>query len=59
VLRKTVRRRLPWRTRIGAGLRYHHTARRRPLVGPTSWAAAARARSTAAPVRRRRAGRHR
>ncbi len=57
VLRKTVRRRLPWRTRIGARLRYHHTKRRRPLVGPTSWAAAARARSTTVPSRRR--GRHR
>jgi len=61
VLRKSVRRRLPWRSRIEAGLRYHHTRRRRVLVGPASWAAAARARSTTPPNRSRlgRSGRHR
>ena len=59
VLRKTVRRRLPLRSRISARLRYHHTKQRKTLVGPTSWAAAARARSAAPPTRRRRAGRHR
>ena len=45
VLSRSVRRRLGWRERIGAGLRYHRTRRTRPTVGPSSWTAAARARS--------------
>lgn len=42
-LRKSVRRRLSWRERVGAGLRYHRVRKPRPLGGPTSWTAAARA----------------
>jgi hypothetical protein len=48
VLSKAVRRRLGWRDRIGAGLRYHRTKRIRPQIGPTSWTAAARAKAVAA-----------
>ncbi|MDT4924630.1 MAG: hypothetical protein QOG01_2343 [Pseudonocardiales bacterium] len=47
VMSRSVRRRLGWRDRIRAGLRYHRTKRIRPQVGPTSWAAAARARAAA------------
>lgn len=47
VLRKSVRRRLNWRERAGAGLRYHRSKRVRPLVGPSSWAAAAKSRAAA------------
>lgn len=42
-LARSVRRLLPWRSRIGASLRYHRSHRERPLVGPASWAAAASA----------------
>jgi hypothetical protein len=51
-LRKLVRRRLPFRSRVVAGLRYHRSPPRKPVIGPTSWAAAARA--TAKKDRRRR-----
>ncbi|MDQ2796437.1 MAG: transglutaminase domain-containing protein [Actinomycetota bacterium] len=43
-LRKSVRRRLTFRERVGAGLRYHHTRKPRPLVGPASWTSVAKAR---------------
>jgi hypothetical protein len=46
VLSKTVRRRLGWRARIGAGLRYNHPRRLKRLTGPASWAAAAKAHAT-------------
>ncbi|MFN2562370.1 MAG: DUF3488 and transglutaminase-like domain-containing protein, partial [Jatrophihabitans sp.] len=63
VLIQSVRRRLGWRDRISAGLRYSRTKRRRPQAGPTSWAAAARARATGANrgkhVRRSRPSRNR
>ncbi|MGI8677296.1 MAG: transglutaminase domain-containing protein [Jatrophihabitans sp.] len=64
VLRKSVRRRLTFRERIGAGVRYHRTRKPRPLVGPSSWAAAAKARGgTTTRARRTRkrgsGGRHR
>ncbi len=49
VLSKSVRRRLGWRDRIGAGLRYNRTKRRAPLAGPASWASAARARAYGQP----------
>jgi hypothetical protein len=45
VLSKSVRRRLGWRDRIGAGLRYNRVKRRKPLIGPSSWTAAAKARA--------------
>jgi hypothetical protein len=47
VMSRSVRRRLGWRERITAGLRYHRVKRIRPQVGPTSWAAGARARTVA------------
>jgi hypothetical protein len=47
VLSKAVRRRLGWRDRIGAGLRYHRNRTARAQVGPTSWSAAAKVRSAA------------
>jgi hypothetical protein len=46
VLSKAVRRRLGWRDRIGARLRYNHAKKRRAPVGPASWAAAAKERAT-------------
>jgi hypothetical protein len=48
VLRKTVRRRLSWRDRLNATLRYHRVPRTRQLPGPASWTAAARSRSQGA-----------
>jgi hypothetical protein len=54
-LRRAVRRRLPLRQRVGARLRYHRPPRLRPMVGPTSWTAAAR---VGAEQARRSAGRH-
>ena len=56
VLRKSVRRRLGWRDRVNATLRYHRVRRIRPLVGPASWAVAAKERASAARTSR---GRHR
>jgi hypothetical protein len=56
VLRKAIRRRLRWHARIRAGLRYHHLRRANTPVGPTSWAAAARARTSGTAGRGR--GRH-
>ncbi|MDT4918370.1 MAG: hypothetical protein QOH89_3070 [Pseudonocardiales bacterium] len=47
VLTKSVRRRLGWRDRVGAGLRYNRGKRVEPRVGPSSWSAAAKARATA------------
>jgi len=61
VLRRTVRRRLGWRDRINAELRFHKMRRTRPPIGPASWAAAARERAAAVrsgPARRHR-GLHR
>jgi hypothetical protein len=54
VLSKAVRRRLGWRDRIGARLRYHRLKRLKTQVGPSSWTAAAKARATASSSR----GRH-
>ena len=51
---KAVRRRLGWRDRFNARLRYHRTHRTAMLVGPASWAAAARERSAASRARGRR-----
>jgi hypothetical protein len=45
VLTKSVRRRLSWRDRIGAGLRYNRPKRLKVQVGPSSWTAAAKARA--------------
>jgi hypothetical protein len=59
VLRKSVRRKLTLPQRVGAGLRYHRTARSRPLVGPSSWATAAKERATAANSRGRHSTRRR
>ncbi|MCW2595509.1 MAG: Transglutaminase-like superfamily protein [Jatrophihabitans sp.] len=59
VLRKSVRRRLSLRERAGAGLRYHRTTRVLPVVGPSSWAAAAKARATATSTRGRHSTRRR
>jgi hypothetical protein len=62
-LARSVRRRLDWRRRLGTRLRYHRNRRITVPVGPTSWAAAARARAAAprggkhAQRGRRRAGR--
>jgi hypothetical protein len=56
VLRRSVRRRLRWRERVNATLRFHRMRRTRPLIGPASWAAAARERATVARTTR---GRHR
>jgi hypothetical protein len=56
VLRKAVRRRLGWRDRVNATLRYHRVRRTRPTVGPASWAAAAKERAAMSRVNR---GRHR
>lgn len=47
-LRRSVRRRLTIRQRIGARLRYHRPPRSRPVEGPTSWTAAAVMRAHAA-----------
>ncbi|WP_375478904.1 transglutaminase family protein [uncultured Jatrophihabitans sp.] len=44
-LSREVRRRLDWRRRIGAELRYHRPRLAALPVGPESWAAAAKARS--------------
>jgi hypothetical protein len=45
VLSRTVRRRLGWRDRIGAGLRYNRSKRPTTPAGPSSWTAAAKARA--------------
>ena len=42
ILRRCVRKRLGFRQRVGARLRYRRTRRVRRLVGPTSWASVAR-----------------
>lgn len=58
-LRRTVRRRLHWRERITAGLRYHRPNRPRVRTAAAPWAAAARQRAIPArgkhvrPVRQR------
>jgi Transglutaminase-like superfamily len=44
LLRKTVRRRLSWRDRMGARLRYNRPHRERARLGPASWADEAKAR---------------
>jgi AraC-like DNA-binding protein len=54
VLSKAVRRRLGWRDRLGASVRYHRSRRATAAAGPSSWMAAAEARRQAAMNR----GRH-
>jgi transglutaminase superfamily protein len=51
VLGREVRRRLRWRERVGANLRYNRGRRAPAQVGPTSWTAAARARAASAGAR--------
>ncbi|HKC27121.1 MAG TPA: transglutaminase domain-containing protein, partial [Jatrophihabitans sp.] len=59
-LSRAVRRRLDWRARIGARLRYNRPRRVHTVNAPTSWTAQARARrATGPPHRHRLAQRHR
>ncbi|MBN9619894.1 MAG: hypothetical protein J0H43_09205, partial [Actinobacteria bacterium] len=59
VLSRTVRRRLRWRNRVGARLRYHRELRHVEVSGPSSWTAEARQRVAEARRRRRVRGRRR
>lgn len=59
LLRTQVRRRLPLRGRIAAGLRYHRPPRSKPILSPASWTAAARAAAQQDRRRRRYSGRRR
>lgn len=59
LLRRSVRRRLDWRNRISAGLRYNRPRRTKPAPAPSSWAEAAKARTASRPGKHTRAAQRR